>query len=131
MSYSITIKPANTKDHAERYSNESLASAVTALMEKSRQSGLNHYDQLTLGNIKNYIAKSKKFVLNPREIIQKQFNIQNYLNSMSTFYPLTDDVDFCMMLTGRPLKDIAALESIIGILSHYPSFFESKHQIQA
>lgn len=70
-------------------------------------------------------------MLSPEEIIQKHFNAQNYLNSMSTLYPLTDGVDFCMTLTGRPLKDIAALESIIGILSHYPSFFESKHQIQA
>lgn len=58
-------------------------------------------------------------MLNPEEIIQKQFNIQNYLNSMSTFYPLTDGVDFCMMLTGNPLGDITALESIIGILSQY------------
>lgn len=60
MSYSITIKPANTKDHAERYSNESLASAVTELMEKSRQSGLNHYDQLTLGNIKKLHCQKQK-----------------------------------------------------------------------
>lgn len=119
MSYSITIRPADTKNYAERYSNESLASAVTVLMEKSRQSGLNHYDQLTLSNIKNYIARSKTFVLKPEEIIQKQFNIQNYLNAMSTFYPLTDGVYFCMMLTGSPLKDISSLESIIEILSQY------------
>lgn len=59
MSYSITIKPANTKDYAERYSNESLASAVIVLMEKSRQSGLNHYDQLALGNIKITLLKAK------------------------------------------------------------------------